>query len=261
MRLRGIPDADACRLPCLLDDHRLRNRHLRRCRSNSSLMRRWIFEQSLTLFFLALFLLSLAGQSVAGFRAYNQEQQAHDEATIDYGRYLVSSDFGGNVMENWQSEFLQFTLIVLATIWLVQRGSTESKQINDAGPESDTEARVGGAAPTAGPKWAKVRNWRLKIYESSLGLAMLTIFLGAWLAQSLTNWTMFNDEQTQHGEKAVSWLRYLSQADFWNRTLQNWQSEFLAVATMAAFSIYLRQRGSAESKPVGAPHEETGSSG
>ena len=224
-------------------------------------MRGWVFEQSLTLFFLALFALSLVGQSVAGLRAYNQEQQAHDEATIGYGRYLVSSDFGGNVMENWQSEFLQFSLIVVATIWLVQRGSTESKPLEDAGPETDREAKVGRATPAAGPRWAKVRDWRLKVYESSLLLAMVTIFFGAWLAQSLTNWTMYNEEQTEHGEQAVSWLRYITEADFWNRTLQNWQSEFLAVATMAAFSIYLRQRGSPESKPVGSPHAETGSSG
>jgi len=224
-------------------------------------MRRWLFEQSLTLFFLTIFLLSLVGQSIAGLFAYNDEQRAHDAQTISYGRYLVSSDFGGNVMENWQSEFLQFTLIILATVWLVQRGSTESKKIEDAGPETDEDAKVGRNAPEKAPRWAKARGLRLKLYENSLGMAMLLIFFGALFAQSLTNWTMFNDEQTAHGEPAVSWVDYLRAADFWNRTLQNWQSEFLAVATMTAFSIYLRQRGSPESKPVGAPHEETGSSG
>jgi hypothetical protein len=224
-------------------------------------MRRWLFEQSLTLFFLTIFLLALVGQSIAGFFAYNDEQRAHDEQAISYGRYLVSSDFGGNVMENWQSEFLQFTLIILATVWLVQRGSTESKKIEEAGPETDKDAKVGRNAPKEAPRWAKARGIRLKLYENSLGFAMLLVFFGALLAQSLTNWTMFNDEQTAHGEMAVSWARYVREPDFWNRTLQNWQSEFLAVATMAAFSIYLRQRGSAESKPVGAPHEETGSSG
>ena len=104
-------------------------------------MRRWLFEQSLTVFFLTIFLLSLVGQSVAGLFAYNAEQRAHDAHTVSYGRYLVSSDFGGNVMENWQSEFLQFTLIILATVWLVQRGSTESKKVEEAGPESDEDAR------------------------------------------------------------------------------------------------------------------------
>ena len=224
-------------------------------------MRRWLFEQSLTVFFLTIFLLSLVGQSVAGLFAYNAEQRAHDAHTVSYGRYLVSSDFGGNVMENWQSEFLQFTLIILATVWLVQRGSTESKKVGEAGPESDEDARVGRHALRNAPGWARARGLRRKLYENSLGLAMLLVFFGALFAQSLTNWTMFNDEQTAHGEPTVSWARYLGEADFWNRTLQNWQSEFLAVATMTAFSIYLRQRGSPESKPVGAPHEETGSSG
>ena len=224
-------------------------------------MRRWLFEQSLTIFFLAIFFLSLVGQSVVGLFAYNAEQRAHDAQTVSYARYLVSSDFGGNVMENWQSEFLQFTLIILVTVWLVQRGSTESKKVEEAGPETDEDARVGRHAPRNAPGWAKARGLRRKLYENSLGLAMLLVFFGSLFAQSLTNWTMFNDEQTAHGEPAVSWARYVREPDFWNRTLQNWQSEFLAVATMAAFSIYLRQRGSPESKPVGAPHEETGSSG
>jgi uncharacterized protein DUF6766 len=224
-------------------------------------IRRWLYEQSLTIFFLAIFLLSLVGQSVVGLLAYNEEQRSHGEAATSYGRYLVSSDFAGNVMENWQSEFLQFTLIVLATVWLVQRGSTESKPLDDAGPESDREARVGDHAPRDAPRWAKVKDWRLRVYENSLVLAMLLVFLGSWFAQSLTNWRMFDDDLAAHGEPGISWLTYVRGPDFWNRTLQNWQSEFLAVATLAAFSIYLRQRGSPESKPAGAPDDETGSSG
>jgi len=224
-------------------------------------MRRWLFEQSLTLFFLGIFLLSLVGQSVAGLAAYNDEQRAHGEHGLSYGRYLVSSDFGGNVMENWQSEFLQFTMFILVTVWLVQRGSTESKTVEEAGLESDADARVGEDAPRGAPGWARVHGWRRRVYENSLGLAMLAIFLASWFAQSLNGWRMFDDEQTAHGQAAISWLAYVGNADFWNRTLQNWQSEFLAVATMTAFSIYLRQRGSPESKPVGAPHSETGSSG
>jgi hypothetical protein len=223
-------------------------------------MRRWLFEQSLTLFFLTIFALALLGQSIAGLHAYNAEQLSHGADQVSYWRYLVSSDFGGNVMENWESEFLQFTLLIMATIWLVQRGSTESKQLEDAGGMSDEDELVGKHAPSNAPRWARTKDWRLRIYENSLGLAMLTIFLGTWLVQSLSNWTEFNSEQTEHGDDVVTWISYLGNADFWNRTLQNWQSEFLAVATMCAFSIYLRQRGSAESKPVGAPHDETGSS-
>ena len=223
-------------------------------------MRPWLKDQSLTLFFLAIFALSLVGQSFAGLHEFNAEQAAHRGEPYSYWRFLVSSEFGGDVMENWQSEFLQFSLIILATVWLVQRGSTESKKVEDAGAMSDKDERVGEHAPKKAPRWAKVKDWRLKLYENSLGLAMLTIFFGTWFAQSLTNWTAYNHEQAAHGEPAVTWVSFLGRADFWNRTLQNWQSEFLAVATMAAFSIYLRQRGSPESKPVGAPHDETGTS-
>jgi hypothetical protein len=224
-------------------------------------MRRWIREQSLTLFFLAIFALSLVGQSFAGLHDFNAEQASHDGEPYSYWRFIVSSEFGGDVMENWQSEFLQFSLIILATVWLLQRGSPESKKIEEAGLRSDKDERVGEHAPENAPLWAKLRDWRRRLYEHSLGIAMVAIFLGTWLAQSVTNWTAYNNEQTEHGEPAVTWVSFLGQADFWNRTLQNWQSEFLAVATMVAFSIYLRQRGSPESKPVGASHDETGPSG
>jgi hypothetical protein len=223
-------------------------------------MRPWVKDQGLTVFFLSIFALSLVGQSFAGLHDFNAEQATHGAEQYSYWRFIVSSEFGGDVMENWQSEFLQFSLIILATVWFVQRGSTESKQIEDAGQESDKQERVGGNAPAKAPRWAKVKGWRGRLYENSLGLAMVAIFFGTWFAQSLTNWTAYNNQQTEHGEPAVTWVSFLGQADFWNRTLQNWQSEFLAVATLAAFSIYLRQRGSAESKPVGAPHDETGSS-
>src|SRR6185503_20943887 len=108
----------------------------------------------------------------------------------------------------------------------------------------------GDHAPRGAPRWAKVKDWRLRVYENSLVLAMLLVFLGSWFAQSLTNWRMFDDDLALHGEPGVSWLAYVRGPDFWNRTLQNWQSEFLAVATLAAFSIYFRQRGSPESKPA-----------
>lgn len=218
-------------------------------------------ENGLSVFFLAVFLVTLAGQSFAGQHAFNAEQSAHGEPTVSWARYLVSSDFGGAVMENWQSEFLQFTFFILATVWLVQKGSPESKQLDQAGPESKQKQRLEGFAPDDGPLWAKVTGWRSWLYQNSLLLAMALIFLATSAAQSLTNWTQFNQEQVAHGDSPVSWGEYVLRADFWERMLQNWQSEFLAVGTMVVFTIYLRQRGSAESKPVGAPHDETGSSG
>jgi hypothetical protein len=220
---------------------------------------RFVRENSLSLFFFAIFGMSLLGQSFAGQRAFNAEQQAHAEPTVSWARYLVSSDFGGAVMENWQSEFLQFTLFILATVWLVQKGSSESKPVGDAGPESKQKQKLEGYAPENAPSWAKVRGWRSWIFQNSLLLAMSLIFLATWAAQSLTNWTQHNEEQRAHGESTLSWADFVLGADFWERTLQNWQSEFLAVGTMAVFTIYLRQRGSPESKPVGMPHDETAS--
>ena len=224
-------------------------------------MRRFLFENSLSLFFAAIFLVTIVGQSFAGQHAYNAEQQAHGETPVSWVDYIFSADFGGAVMENWQSEFLQFTLFILATVWLVQKGSNESKPLDDIGVESEQKQKIGGYAPENAPPWAKLRDWRGRLYQNSLLLVMTAIFLLTWFAQSLNNWRQYNEEQREHDEAVISWGQYVVRAEFWERTLQNWQSEFLAVGTMAAFTIYLRQRGSPESKPVGAPHEETASSG
>jgi hypothetical protein len=224
-------------------------------------MRPWLRDQSLSLFFLGLFVLTLLGHSVAGWKAFNEQQVEHDSPTISYPRYLVSSHYGEAVLENWQSEYLQFVTFIMATIWLVQRGSNESKPIKDIGRESDEKQKVGSHAQSDSPRWAKAGGWRTAIYSNSLFILMVTIFFGSWFAQSVTGWTEYNADQRDHDGSPVSWGGYLLRPDFWEKTLQNWQSEFLAVGTMAAYTIYLRQRGSPESKPVGAPHEETGSSG
>jgi hypothetical protein len=224
-------------------------------------VRLWLRNNSLSLFFLLLFLITVFAQSLAGQRAYNQEQLEHDSPTISYARYLVSSDFGQAVMENWQSEFLQFTLFIMATVWLIQRGSNESKKPEDIGLESDEKQLMGPHAQQNSPAWAKVGGVRRWAFSNSLLLVMTAIFFASWFAQSATGWTKYNEEQRDHDESAVSWSAYVTRADFWEDTLQNWQSEFLAVGTMAVFTIYLRQRGSPESKPVGAAHQETGSSG
>jgi hypothetical protein len=224
-------------------------------------MRRWLHDNSLSIFFLVLFLASLLGQAIAGQRQFNSDQLAHGGETISFGRYLVSSDFGQAMLENWQSEFLQFSFFIFATVWLVQRGSNESKQIDEAGLESDQKQKVGVYAEERSPLWAKMGGWRTAIYSHSLMVVMSAIFLAAWVTQSVTGWTEYNDEQREHDERTVSWAGYLARPDFWENTFQNWQSEFLAVGTMAVFTIYLRQRGSPESKPVGAPHDETATSG
>jgi len=224
-------------------------------------MKRFVRENGLSLFFFAIFALTLVGQSFAGRNNYNAVQAEHDGAPVSWWSYVTSTDFGGSVMENWQSEFLQFSLFILATIWLVQKGSNESTVLEDAGLESKARQRIGRNAPADGPRWAKLDDWRTRIYENSLLLAMMAIFCATWLAQSLNNWREFNADARQHDDQPIGWTSYLANADFWERTLQNWQSEFLAVGTMVVFTIYLRQRGSPESKPVGAPHDETASSG
>jgi len=225
-------------------------------------MRRFLRENSLSLLFLAIFLGTLFAQSLAGQRAFNEEQVAHGAATYGYGRYLLSSDFGQAVLENWQSEWLQFALFAFATVWFVQKGSNESKELGKEGHESDEEQEVGQHARPTSPPWAKLGpGVRRRLYEHSLVLVMLVFFFASWLGQSLTAWNAYNDEQREHDQAAIGWSTYLVRADFWERTLQNWQSEFLAVGTMVVLTIYLRERGSPESKPVGAPHSETASSG
>jgi hypothetical protein len=203
----------------------------------------------------------MIGQSVAGQRAYNTELLAHDSEPLSYWRYLASSDFGAALVENWQSEWLQFMVFAMATVWLVQKGSNESKKPDEAGLESDQKQQVGRYAGNRAPAWARVGGLRTRIYENSFLIVLTAIFLTSWFVQSLTSWNEFNAEQREHDEPTVSWWTYLDRADFWERTLQNWQSEFLAVGTMAAFTIYLRQRGSPESKPVGAAHDDTGAEG
>jgi hypothetical protein len=217
-------------------------------------MRRAIRDNGLSLFFLALFVLALAGQSIAGFFRNNSELLDHGMPTIGFGEFVTSSDFLVDVAENWQSEFLQFFLFIAATVWLVQRGSPESKKPGDEGPGDDEDQRIGAHARDDSPRWARVGGWRTVVYGNSLLTVMGAVFLLSWLAQSLGGLVVMNEENAMHGAAAITWSDYVVSPDFWDRTLQNWQSEFLAVGTMVAFSIYLRQRGSAESKPVGVPH-------
>jgi hypothetical protein len=216
---------------------------------------RFARDNSLSLVFLGIFLAALAGQAAAGWSQYNDEQRSHDEPTVSLGHYLTSSRFAVETTENWQSEFLQFTLYILATVWLIQRGSSESKEPGSEGGGSDEEERLGDHAGADSPAWARAGGLRTAVYSNSLVLVFGTLFLASWAAQSISGWRDFNEEQAEHGEAAVSWARYVTEPDFWDRTLQNWQSEFLAVGTMAIFAVFLRQRGSPESKPVGAPHD------
>ena len=224
-------------------------------------MRRFLRDNNLTLVFLTLFLAAVAAQAIAGHAAFNQDQVSHGGSPLSLGRYVFSSAYGVAVMENWQSEYLQFSLMILLTVWLVQRGSPESKPPNKAGREDDREQAVGRYAHDDSPSWARAAGLRRRLYENSLLIVMGTIWVGTWVAQAITGVTEYNADQLSHLEEPVSLGSYVGSASFWERTLQNWQSEFLAVGSMAILSVYLRQRGSPESKPVGAPHESTGMEG
>jgi hypothetical protein len=224
-------------------------------------VKRFLREQGLTLFFGVIFFASLIGQALAGHADYNAQLLTAGVHPISLARYVTSSSFAADVTENWQSEYLQFLLYILATVWLLQKGSPESKELDRAGTESDEDQKVGQYADSDSPAWAKVQGWRQAVYARSLGLTMGSIFFGCWFVQSIAGKSAYNDQQMRDFHAPVSYLDYLQQPDFWSRTLQNWQSEFLAVGSMAALSIYLRQRGSPESKPVGSPHEATGVEG
>ncbi|MFD7631867.1 DUF6766 family protein [Streptomyces sp. NPDC059851] len=225
--------------------------------------RGWGFwrDNSLTLAFGGAFVLTLACQAVAGHAEFNEQLTVDGLQPLGFADYLTSSDFAVDVTENWQSEFLQFFLYVFGTVWLVQRGSPESKEVHKTGPESEEVQRMGDHARADSPRWAGTGGWRQALYSRSLGIVMGGLFVLSWLAQSITGTAAYNGEQLRRLEDPVTWAGYLGTPDFWNRTLQNWQSELLAVAAMVVLSIYLRQRGSPESKPVGAAHTTTGVEG
>ncbi|MEQ7126534.1 DUF6766 family protein [Actinopolymorpha sp. B11F2] len=218
-------------------------------------VRSFLRNNSLTLAFGLAFLATLTAQALVGLAAFNERQVAEGFAQVSFVHFVMSSDFGVDVMENWQSEYLQFFLYVFGTVWLIQRGSPESKPADKTGWESDEVQLVGPHADEKSPAWARAGGIRLKVYSHSLALVMGTIFLMSWFAQSVAGRVAYNQTQIGQLQLPLTWLEYIVSADFWNRTLQNWQSEMLALVSMAVLSVYLRQRGSPESKPVGAPHD------
>jgi hypothetical protein len=223
-------------------------------------MRRFLRENGLSLAFGGLFLLTLAGQAVAGVADYNAQQAVRQLPGIGLWQYVTSSTYAADVTENWQSEYLQFFLYIVGTVWLVQRGSPDSKKVGQEGPEDDQEEQIGEHAGPGAPRAATAGGLATLVYSRSLGLLMGFIFLCSWGAQSIAGRANYNVERLRDLEEPLTWGQYVVSSDFWNRTLQNWQSELLAVGSMAIFAVFLRQRGSSESKPVGAAHEATGAS-
>jgi hypothetical protein len=224
-------------------------------------MRRIIRENSLSLVFGLLFLAALVGQAFAGLAEFNSRQRASALPTSSLVEYVTSPDYAVDVTENWQSEYLQFLLYIVVTVWLIQRGSPESKSLGSEGRETDEQQRLGEHVTPSSPRGAALGGFRTRLYSHSLGLVMGAIFVGSWTAQSIAGWATYNEERLGQLQDPLSWTDYVLSADFWSRSLQNWQSEFLAIGSMVVLSVYLRERGSPESKPVGSAHDTTGVEG
>jgi hypothetical protein len=221
-------------------------------------MRRLLRENGLSIVWLGLFFLTLIfGQSVVGRREYNNEQKEHGRPEATYVEYIGSSHFLEATMENWESEFLQMFLFVILTVFLYQKGSAESKKLDEE-EEVDRDPRQSKHKKDA-PWPVRKGGLVLKLYENSLSLVFLLLFLAAFFLHAAGGAGEYNDDQAEHGSsERVTTVQYMATSRFWFESLQNWQSEFLSVGLMVVLTIWLRQKGSPESKPVDAPHGQTG---
>jgi hypothetical protein len=213
----------------------------------------FFYKNGLSIVFLSLFILTLAAQALTGWKEHNTELNDAGMAEIGFGAYLHTGHFISSTFENFQSEFLQMALYVILTVGLRQIGSAESKKLNEK-EEVDREPKAGKDAP--GP--VKKGGWILRLYSMSLSLAFFILFFISWGLHLYGSLSDHNEEQIMDGKAPIGLTQFLGEPSFWFETFQNWQSEFLSVASIVILSIYLRQKGSPESKPVDAPHMETG---
>jgi hypothetical protein len=219
-------------------------------------MRRFLKDNSLSLAMFALFVVALVGQSATGLRVYNRGQLDHDQPAVGYAEYLTTDAFIEVTFENWESEFLQMAAYVMLTVFLFQRGSAESKD-PDKKHHVDEDPRDHRDDPNA--PWPVRRGGIiLRLYENSLFSAFALLFLLSFVLHALGGAGEYSEEQIAHGAPGVSLFQYFGTSQFWFESLQNWQSEFLAVGAIVVLSVFLRQRGSPESKPVAASNNETG---
>lgn len=213
----------------------------------------FFYRNGLTIVFLSLFIVTLIAQALTGWKEHNTELKEDQQQEIGLGTYLQSGHFISATFENFESEFLQMALYVLLTVTLRQVGSAESKKIDEP-EEVDREPKFSENAP-----WAvKKGGWVLRLYSHSLSICFAILFLASWAMHLYGSWQNHNVEQLAKNLPRESVTAYLGQAEFWFETFQNWQSEFLSVASIVFLTIYFRQKGSPESKPVDAPYMETG---
>lgn len=217
-------------------------------------MKRFLRENGLSVVFLLLFLISLIGQAVFGWHQYNEDMAEKGISAIPIAEYLSTGHFMQATFENWESEFLQMALFVWFTIFLKQKGSSESKKFDgsDAVDQKISPRKKGAPWPV------KKGGIILKLYENSLTIALLLIFVISFGLHFCGSLSDSNLHRSLDGKPLQSAAQYFGSSRFWFESFQNWQSEFLSVFAIVAFSIYLRQKGSPQSKPVDAPHSETG---
>jgi len=205
---------------------------------------------------LVLFVLSLIGQALTGWRAHGEELRLHNMPAIGFGSYLSSGHFISAVFENWESEFLQMAAYVLLTIFLFQKGASESKKPDEVNPEDESPSAHRGD-PDA--PWPVHRGGLLlKLYSHSLSIALVTLFLASFWLHLAGSTRRINEEAILHNQPTQTVVETLGDPQFWYESFQNWQSEFLSIGVLLLLGIYLRERGSPESKPVSAPHAMTG---
>ena len=209
-------------------------------------------RNGLTLAFVAFMLASLCVHALSGWRVENHERQQEGEPPLPVAAYLASPHFQSSLFENWESEFLQMGLFVLMTVWLRQKGSSESRKMD---PAEEPDRKY----PVASQPWAaRQRGLVRKLYEHSLSLSLFGLFALSFLGHWVASWRQAGDEALRIGEAPPSLSEHLASAQLWFESMQNWQSEFLAVVAIVVLSIYLREAGSSQSKQVEAPHSETG---
>ncbi|MDB5181545.1 MAG: hypothetical protein JWP13_308 [Candidatus Saccharibacteria bacterium] len=213
-------------------------------------------NNSLSIVMFLLFFIFLTGHSVTGLKQYNAEQELHSQPTVSYVKYLGSGDFIESVFENWESEFLQMGSYVLLTVFLQQKGSAESKKL-EGGEDVDRDPKKTKNPDAPGP--VKRGGLALKLYKNSLSIAFVLLFLMSFALHGLGGANMACEENQAHGQPCESTLGFMTSSEFWYQSFQNWQSEYLAVFAIVILSVYLRQQGSPESKPVNTPHYGTGS--
>ena len=205
----------------------------------------------------AVFFGVLIGQILTGRSDYNDDRAERHAPPVSMGQYLTSGHFVEAVFENWESEFLQMGGYVLLTVFLKQKGSPDSKKFDeenpcDADPNEDDKNKPDAPWPVKkGGLW-------LRLYQNSLTLALFGLFAAAFFLHAAGGAKLYSEEQIAQNKPPVSLIGFLETPQFWFQSFQNWQSEFLSVGTLVVLSIYLRQKGSPESKPVAAPNSETG---